>query len=37
MFRRVTAPQKLVFVNLDCIMAGSSLQLRYMRTKRVES
>ena len=33
MFWRDTAPQKLAFVNLDCIMAGFGWQLHYMLTK----
>ena len=30
---RDTAPQKLAFVNLDCIMASFGWQLHYMLTK----
>ena len=33
MFWRATAPQKLAFVNLDCIMISFGWQLHYMLTK----
>ena len=33
MFWRDTAPQKLAFVNLDCIMADFGWQLHYVLTK----